>query len=144
MDSQLKNPAVVLSVADAIAIIGVAVYFSRQFSAVNSVLADLSVKLDAVAKKVYELQQPVSQVSQISDAVNTLNKGINRLKSEVSKQEDEAEDKFDRVFEALSKGNIAVDQPKKKKKTNKRKKKKYSSDEDSDFDTDILSSLKKK
>ena len=110
---KLKDPAMLLSVANSIGLVGSTAYFYKQLEAVRIDMVKMSQTLTAVLRKISEMEKGEQHKSEtvhaLSDQIKRLNEQIERLPS--FDHVDNLDLDLSEIVEILAENNITVERP---------------------------------
>src|SRR3990167_1369950 len=119
----MKQPAMILSTANTVAIIGIAAYFFRKTSALEAELLEIKTNLQSTVNKV----KTIPETAQYQDIVNTINRlgsFTQRLEKIVENNEtaffeesDAIQENLELIASALDKASVPVRLVKSRRKT---------------------------
>lgn len=110
---KLKDPAMLLSVANSIGIVGITAYFYKQLEAQRVDLIKLSTTLTALTRKVAEMEKGEQNKGEVLHSLNNQIKEINQQVEDMASFGDI--DNFDidinEIIAVLEENNIAINRP---------------------------------
>jgi TolA-binding protein len=133
---KLKDPAMMLSVANTVGLVGTTVYFYKQHEAIRLDMIKMSQTLQGVLRKIAEMEKGEQHKG---EALHTLNDQIKRINDEIediSQLGDVENLKMDlsEVVAVLSENNINVERPSETTRYTRRSGDRKASRRDSDVD----------